>query len=252
MSEERAVKTSATPKQPIGGLAGITKHDDVTYAIRRLIVERQLGPNDRLPSERALAGVLGVSRPSVREALRQLEAMGVVQITARRGAYVAAEDTDAMSSTIRGWFEARRLKLAHLIEFRRALESATAAAAAKSHVEADLSDMKADIDSMMIAVMSKDPLAFAQADEAFHDHVAAASQNPLFSAMLESIADVLRVFREAACRLGQRILIQSMEDHRAVYEAIARGDESGASEAMVRHIVDTAVDFHIVAREEVS
>jgi GntR family transcriptional regulator, transcriptional repressor for pyruvate dehydrogenase complex len=238
--------------RPTDRLATATKFDDVTYAIRRLIAERRLGPNDRLPSERALADLLAVSRTSVREAFRRLEAMGLIQTTARQGAFVAAGNTDAMSSTIRGWFEARQLKLAHLIEFRRALESAAAAAAAKSHIPADLANMESDLLEMHAAAARNDPVRFAQADEAFHNHVAAASHNPLFSAMLETVADLLRVFREAASRLGPQILARSLADHRGIYEAIAISDEGAASAAMVRHIVDTAVDFHIVAREEVS
>lgn len=227
-----------------------TVADEAAYRLRRLLVERRLGPDDKLPSERELTDIFGVSRTSVRAALKELEATGIVSISARRGAFVARDGSGGLETSIRGWFEANRLSLPHLIEFRRALEPAAAAAAAKRRTEQDLEEMATQIAAMRAASAAGDALAYAAADAAFHNRIATASQNPLFSVMLQSLAGPLRVFREGAARLGSSMLTRSLSDHAAIDEAIRAHDDAAATEAMLRHIVETNVDFHIVAHEE--
>lgn len=227
-----------------------TVADEAAYRLRRLVVERRLGADDKLPSERELTEILGVSRTSVRAALKEMEAIGLVSISARRGAFVARDQSGGLGLSLRGLLETNRLSLPHLIEFRRAIEPAAAGAAAKRRTQDDLDEMAAQIAAMQLAVAAGDPLAYAAADAAFHNRIAAASQNPLFSVMLQSLAGPLRAFREGVARIGAQILTRSLSDHIAIDEAIRSSDDVAAIEAMLTHVVETNVDFHIVAREE--
>lgn len=225
---------------------------DAAYQIRRLIVRRGLGPDDRLPSERQLAGILGISRTSVRAALKELEAIGLLVISPARGAFVSGNTSAGIQASIRGWLEANRLSLPEVIECRRAIEPAAAESAARRRAAEDLTLLRSQLDEMAAAIESDDPQRFSDADTLFHAGVAQASGNRLFVAMLDSIAEAIRIYREAAVRLGTGLLLRSLHDHTAVYDGIVAGDAGRARDAMLHHIVETAVDFHVVAREELT
>jgi GntR family transcriptional repressor for pyruvate dehydrogenase complex len=225
---------------------------DAAYQIRRLIVSRGLAPGDRLPSERELTTILGVSRTSVRSALTELEAIGLLEISPARGAFVSSDGSAGIQISIRGWLEANRLSLPELIECRRAIESAAAELAAKRRDAADLEAMRALLDEMSAAIEYEDPQRFSEADTQFHGRIGAASNNRLFVAVLDSIAEAIRTYREATARLGTPLLVRSLRDHTAVYDAIVQSDGPAARDAMLHHIVETAIDFHVVAREELA
>ena len=96
----------------------------------------------------------------------------------------------------------------------------------------NLDEMAAQIAAMQLAAAAGDPLAYAAADAAFHNRIAAASQNPLFSVMLQSLAGPLRAFREGVARIGAPMLTRSLSDHIAIDEAIRSSDDVAAIEAM--------------------
>jgi GntR family transcriptional repressor for pyruvate dehydrogenase complex len=231
-----------TPQVPIAA--------ETAYRIRRLIAERGLKPGDKLPSERELTKILGVSRTSVRSALKELEATGIAEISAARGTFVAQDGAKSIVTSIQGWFEANRLSLLELIEFRRALEPAVAAAAALHRGEADLHMLTELVETMRRATGSNDALEFSRADNAFHRQIAVASRNRLFLLMTDATGETLRLYREAAARLGPAMLRRSLQDHEAILNAIVAADPDAARDAMLRHIVETVIDFHIVSREE--
>lgn len=235
---------------PRGNPVAKSVTDEAAYQLRRLLVERGLTAGDRLPSERELTLILNASRTSVRAALKQLEAAGILTVSSRRGAYVNGDSTASITSSIRSWFETRRLTLPQLIEFRRALEPAAAASAARRRSDEDLIDMAMQLETMTRAHVDNAPAAFSAADEAFHHRIALASRNPLFSGMLESVGEVIRAYREATARLGRPLLMRSLDDHNKIFEAIQAGDEERAAGEMLHHIVETAVDFHVVAAED--
>jgi GntR family transcriptional repressor for pyruvate dehydrogenase complex len=225
---------------------------ETAYQIRRLIAERGLGPGDKLPSERELTRLLGVSRTSVRSALKELQAMGIAEISAARGTFVARDGSPSIVSSFRSLFEANRLSLLELIEFRRALEPAVAAAAALHRSDADLQILAELIEAMRRSAASNDAVVFSAADNAFHRQIAVASRNRLFLPMTDATGETLRVYREAAARLGPAMLRRSLQDHEAIAKAIAGQDPDGARAAMIHHIVETVIDFHIVSPEEIA
>ena len=223
---------------------------ETAYRIRRLIAERGLRPGDKLPSERELTRILGVSRTSIRSALKELEATGITEISAARGTFVAQDTSRGFVSSMQGWFEANRLSMVELIEFRRALEPAIASAAAVHRTQDDLENLAGHIEMMRNAQRSNNSPSYSTADNAFHRQIAAASKNRLFVIMTDATGETLRVYREAAARLGRAMLKRSLQDHEMIYTAIAEGSPDSARDAMLRHIVETVVDFHIVSRED--
>ena len=221
-----------------------------SYRIRRLIAEQDLRPGDRLPSERELAERLEVSRTSVRAALAELRAIGLLDVRSKSGVYVAADGNGAILTSMRAWFEDNQFHVSQLVEFREAIEPAAARAAARRRTPEDLHAMQTQLDMMGGAVRENDHLRFAEGDAEFHGLIASASKNPLFVVMTESLSAALRVYRGAAARLGVEMLRRSLADHKAVYDAIDTGEPDAAADAMVRHIVETAVDFRLLSRQE--
>lgn len=223
---------------------------EAAYLIRRMIAERKLAPGDRLPSERELTQLLGVSRTSVRAALQELQAIGILEVNATRGTFVAADGSRAIVASINGWFEANLISLPELIEFRRAIEPAIAATAARNRSDEDLRLLHEQIETMARATAANDAALYAKADSLFHRQIAAASQNNLFLLLTDAVGEITRTYREAAARLGPALLKRSLEDHLAVYEGLRQGDPDTAHQAMLRHIVETVIDFNIVSRDE--
>jgi len=251
MESDTTDETVTAPSAAPHATPRVTVAAEAAYRVRRLIAERGLAPGDKIPSERDLALALGMSRTSVRAALAELQAIGILDISPRRGAFVSRDGAGGILTSIRGWFEANRLSLPEIVEFRRAIEPAAAAAAARHRDDADLAFLEAQLRSMTESAARNEPMAYGAADTAFHRRIATASRNRLFVVMMDSLAETLRIYREAALRLGVSMQLRALEDHRAIFDAIRRGDAEEAQQAMLRHIVDTLVDFRIIAREEI-
>jgi GntR family transcriptional repressor for pyruvate dehydrogenase complex len=223
---------------------------EAAYRIRRLIAERKLGHGDRLPSERELAQILGVSRTSVRAALKELQATGIIEVSATRGTFVSADGSRAIVASMQGWFEANLVRLPELVEFRRAIEPPIASIAARNRTDEDLTQLQLQLETMATAAATNDAALYSGADTLFHQQIAVASRNNLFLLMTAAVGEITRTYREAAARLGPAMLKRSYEDHVVILRSLEDGDPEEAHQAMLRHIVETVVDFDIVSRDE--
>lgn len=197
-------------------------HAAVAQRLRRSIALGVVLPGERLPSERTLAERLGVSRVTVREALRVLQGEGL--IVTRRGGNGGAVVTPCERSPLRG-------QLDEVFEFRLAVETMAARLAAERRGEEALDRLRACQQALLA---SGDVGTFRRADSAFHLAVAGASGNPMLRRAIEdarAIAfDVLdahpfRVRRESSAR-----------GHAAIVAAIGERDDEGAAAAMSAHL----------------
>jgi GntR family transcriptional regulator, transcriptional repressor for pyruvate dehydrogenase complex len=202
--------------------------------IRTLIRSGEFQAGARLPPERDLAKQLGVSRPSVREALIALEVEGLVEVRIGSGIYVlanatptgeAANETDAPS----GPFE--------LLRARYVVESECAALAAKSAKKAQLEAIEAAlVDMEREHLDGRQPLA---ADRAFHLRIAEATGNGALVHVIKTLWDERTgpLYRQLEHHYDNPALWQSaMDEHRAVVKAIAAHDAVAAKSAMQRHL----------------
>src|SRR3712207_613740 len=125
--------------------------DDVVAQIRSAILGRRFQPGDRLPTERELAQQFGVSRVTVRDPLRRLEASGLsrVKVGGQGGPYVAEPDISLLSESLSTHMQLRGATFEELAEARLALETTAARLAAERATEADLAALKAAIDGPM-------------------------------------------------------------------------------------------------------
>ncbi|MEU7892297.1 FCD domain-containing protein [Nonomuraea sp. NPDC049152] len=182
----------------------------------------------RIPGERALAEEFGVSRPVLREALRDLQARGFLSVEPGRGTFVRSARPASVDLLAREGLVTAR----HLIVARRMLECETAALAAVHHTREDAARM-----AEPLAALKASPNAAAGAvlDVAFHEAVAAAAGNPVLRIMFGSIRALVRgvVLRSLTDRVIRR---EGVPQHDEILTAVLDRDASAARAAMAEHL----------------
>lgn len=205
----------------------------VVSHVRGLLDRGQLKAGDRLPSERELARRLGVSRPSLRAGLRSLAVMGIVQIRPGAGSFIAG-GPPAFGTTALGFQAALHgFSRDQMFQARQALEVAVAGLAAEQARPEDLIAVSDEATGMFASL--DDPQAFLEHDIAFHEAVAAASGNPILSALVHMVAEQFRELRRRTIDHA-RDLKQAADEHRAIYLALRAHDAERARRAMRDHL----------------
>ncbi|WP_299305945.1 FadR/GntR family transcriptional regulator [uncultured Brachybacterium sp.] len=232
---------SGTPGAAWRPVARSSTHRLVIDAIEDQIMTGALAVGDPLPPERELASRLQVSRAGVREAIRVLEAYGVLrsEVGSGRGAgtFVSALPSAALEQFLRLHVALSNFRLQEVIETRILLERASASLAAEranAEVLAELERLLAVMDAP--GVSRED---FNDADTAFHVAIAQAGGNALFSDMTAAIRASLRApIMEAFTKVAQWEDIAGMlrEQHHAIFQAISRGHAEEAAELTAAHI----------------
>jgi DNA-binding FadR family transcriptional regulator len=204
----------------------------VADRLRRSIALGIVLPGEKLPSERALAEALGVSRVTVREALRVLQGEGVI-VTKRGGAggaVITARDRTA--EHLRSDSDKTRPQVAQVFEFRLAVETMASRLAAERRTDEDLAQF-AECQTALLE--SRDIGDFRRADMAFHLAIADASGNAMLRQAIEDARAATFEWFDVVRR--PRILRESSATgHGAVIEAIKQQDGDAASEAMAEHL----------------
>lgn len=204
--------------------------DTVMNAVRDAILTGRFLPGDRLPSERELADSLSVSRTSVRSAIGLLRAEGY--LVSERGAYGGHRVASLKMPARQAMQDAKRRieEYHHLMDFRDAIECASARAAAAHRTRSDILKIKTALRDLK---RSADPFRFKKADSDFHLAVAEASRNPFF---VRAIADTrARVFLLVG-DFDDVVLETTYEAHAAVAKAIEARAPDEAEAAMRAHI----------------
>jgi len=232
---------NATPSwQPVQRLR---THEQVLAAVEDQIARGNLRPGDRLPGERELAELLGVSRPSVREALRVLEWMGVVVAGVGSGkdagSVITGRPSEALSRLLRLHLALSNFNLDEVVGTRIALESAAVEAAA-SHASAEsIADLENILDRM--ADPGLEPHEFNELDTDFHVTMALASGNKLLGELMQALRDAVhQVMVQAFERLPDwRDRARSLQaEHRKILTAVTNHDAPAARAAASSHIED--------------
>jgi GntR family transcriptional repressor for pyruvate dehydrogenase complex len=207
--------------------------DRIADRIEQLIEDGRLKWNEQLPSEREMARLLGVSRPAVREAVKSLEARGLLVVRHGRGVFVNGDRGDAVRSRL----AALEVNLEELFAMRGVLEGAAAAWAAAS-----INPMKSAVlkraFSAERAARNASPVDFARLaklDAAFHLRVVEVAENRFLHQTLGVLQEMLASGMETSLALPER-LKESGLDHKTILGAILAGDVDGARTAAVNHI----------------
>jgi GntR family transcriptional repressor for pyruvate dehydrogenase complex len=198
-----------------------------------LISERQLRPGDRLPAERELAATMQVSRPSLREALRALAMVNVVEIRRGSGTYVTSLKPELLVEHLDFVFALDDSTFAELLEARQMLEPSIAATAAQRANEGDLARLCACINTAAAAV--DDPEAFLQADLDLHAAITTAAHNQIVAHFMASLTRLGMASRSRTVALPG-VRARSLGDHQALVDALLRRDSAAAAAIMHEHL----------------
>jgi DNA-binding FadR family transcriptional regulator len=209
------------------------------------IVEGEFGPGDTLPGEQELVARHDVSRMTVREAVKTLEAMGVARIERGRGTFVNPLNRwTSMEAVLRATSNGENDDAAslQLIELRRMLEAGAAELAAARISAEDLAAVREHLLAMESSHAKNDVGRFVEADLAFHDVILHASGNIFLAVLFEPLSRILAQRRTQTSRIVQ-IQANAIEAHRAIVEALEAGDPHGARVAMDNHMSQTLNDL---------
>lgn len=211
----------------------------VVRQIELLILRGILRPGERLPSERELSDRLGVSRPSLREALAELQARGLVTSRAGAGIFVAESLSAVFPPALSRLFSAHDEALFDYIDFRRDMEGLAAERAARYGSDTDLRVIDAVFAKMEAAHSRRNPETEAALDAEFHMAIIEASHNVIMLHMMRSMFGLLKagVFYNRQVMFKQRMTRAALLDqHRAINEALQARDPAGARAAVERHL----------------
>ncbi|HPD91292.1 MAG: FCD domain-containing protein [Rhodobacter sp.] len=228
----------------------------VVRQIELLILRGLLRPGERLPSERELAERMGVSRPSLREAIAELQAKGLLISRAGSGVFVADMLGSAFSEALITLFGAHDEAVFDYVSFRRDLEGMAAERAARFGSGTDLKVIDAVFRKMEAAHSKKNPADEAALDAEFHLAIIEASHNIIMLHMLRAMFDLLKegVFYNRQQMYRQRTTRdQLLDQHRAINAAIQARDPvaaRAAAEAHMSYVEQALADVRKADRNE--
>ena len=204
--------------------------------IRRLIDDGRMAPGERLPGERELCQLLGISRVSLREAIRVLESMGYVEVKPGRGTF-ARDPARAAASVLEGWLREHTDLVRQLFELRLLVEPGLAAMAARRRDPALLPALAATVEALAAADAVGDTSQAIAADAEFHHILAHATGNSIIDGLMGQLMHVLGEERRASLQIPGQVE-RALVGHRTILAAVAAGDEPAAQQAMRRHLED--------------
>ncbi len=218
--------------------------EKVAKQIRKAISDGVFKMGDRLPSERELAEQMGVSRPSVREAIQMLELRGMLETIHGGGSIIKNIAEQDIQKPIEMFLKEDRQRVLELTEVRAAMEAWAARKAATNRTEEELErilsyllEMEQDFEARRIR---------SEVDFKFHTEIAAATHNTIFVHLMDSIYQLLnysvKIHREEvfATREGQETILNH---HRKVYRAIRDMDPDAGEAAMNEHLQFVVIEF---------
>ena len=226
----------------------------VVKQIELLILRGILRPGERLPSERELSDRFGVSRPSLREAIAELQASGLLAAKANAGIFVANVLGASFSPALTRLFASHDTAVFDYLDFRRDMEGLAAERAARLASDTDLAVVNEVFQRMEVAHQKRDPTDEAKIDADFHLAIIEASHNVVMLHMMRSMYELLRegVFYNRQIMFQQRITRTNLLDqHRAINTALQARDPEGARQAIETHIdyVEAALKDHRKSEE---
>ncbi|MEU0239046.1 FadR/GntR family transcriptional regulator [Nocardiopsis sp. NPDC006198] len=204
----------------------------VTRKLIRLLSSGQVSPGQRLPAERVLADELGVNRPTVREAIRSLAFLGLVEVRRGSGTYYLGPSNDLLYRLFETGLITGERKARDMLQARAHLEVLLAGLAAEQANDNDVAVLADRLEQMRVS----SPEGFPEADVRFHLAIAEAARNSTLRDMLRGLRTIMQhgwVGRTVQAAATIRIAYQ---DHVPIFEAIERRDPAAAREAMSQHM----------------
>jgi GntR family transcriptional regulator, transcriptional repressor for pyruvate dehydrogenase complex len=211
----------------------VRRYEQVAEQIRRLISDGALKPGDLLPPERELVAKLGVGRSSIRDAVRTLEVMGILEPRQGHGTVVRDLSADALVVPLSLVLTRKRELVTELLDVRRMIEPGLAARAAKNATAEEIAHMAAILERHEAKLLRGEEAIDEDSD--FHYAIALAARNSVVLRVLDVLMDLLRESRSRSLQVPGRPQ-RSFDGHRRILRALQKRDAKGAEAAVRRHL----------------
>ena len=216
--------------------------DSIVEEIKNKIINGEFKDGDMLESQDMMAKSMNISRPSLREALRRLQLMGLIDFQHGRGTFVKTLQPKDYMSPISAFLPIDRKSAYELLEARLFLESAAAALAAQKATDTDIRALADALDKMQMAADDLNVEEFAKLDVKFHLLIAKGCRNRI----MYQVVDILRgLLRKLVMRVFDKnrdqlkiTFAQTMDYHRQIFEAVKSREATEARRIMEAHIKD--------------
>jgi GntR family transcriptional regulator, transcriptional repressor for pyruvate dehydrogenase complex len=217
-------------------------YQEIVAQITQLIAEGKLSIGDRLPPERELMDTLSVSRASLREALKALELMGLIEVRHGEGSFIKGVSIEALINPMASALVLEDAAILEIVEARELLETQIAALAARRATPQSIEKARVAVEKFQMALEANGTWEMNQADAEFHLAIAEASGNDLLVRMMSGITDILARTRRRTILLPD-MPRRSLDGHRRILAAVEAGDGDGASMAMKDHLDNIRTRF---------
>jgi len=207
-------------------------YEEVARQIQNHIFEH-LKPGDVLPPERELAQKFGVSRGSVREAIRSLELIGLLEPRQGMGTVVCEPSAEALANPLAAVLVQKRKLVGELLDVRKIIEPPLARRAAQHATAAQLAEMEQVLERQRERVQRGEMAV--EEDSEFHYRIAQAADNSVMLRMVDVLMDMLRETRQRSLQTRGRPQ-KSLASHQRILAALKRHDPVASQSAMLRHL----------------
>jgi GntR family transcriptional repressor for pyruvate dehydrogenase complex len=207
--------------------------EGIVTQLLSMIREKQLRSGDKLPPERELAVMMDVSRPSLREALRTLSIMGIIELRHGSGIYITALEPARLVAHLDFVFSLDDSTYLQLFETRKALEPPICALAAQRITEQELAQLEECLARSRLGLT--DYAAYLQADLDLHEIITNAASNPLLQRFMNSLRSLGKASRARTATLPG-VVEQTIQDHLNIIQALRTHQPPAAHLAMLVHL----------------
>lgn len=223
-------------------VGGSAKKGNINQLLKRLtmyfaeqLFEKRLKKGDKIESDRVLAARLGVGRSAIREALKVLDVLGMIDIRPGQGTYVSNNEANFFIIPLSWSLFLNGSQIDSIVEVRNLLEVKAAALAAECRDEESLNKLYDISHRIHNAYIEKDFKEFLNADLEFHICIAECSCNQVIYSMIQTISNLMRHVSGSGM-VDEKQLQEIYDEHQKIYGLILASDAKGASEAMQEHL----------------
>jgi GntR family transcriptional repressor for pyruvate dehydrogenase complex len=221
--------------------------EDIIARLLTMIKEGQLQPGTKLPPERELAEAMQVSRPSLREALRALSIMNVIEIRQGDGTYITSLEPELLVEHLDFVFSLSDSTIIELFEARKIVEVGLAAMAAQRITDEEIATLEESLANSIENV--QDHTLFLKADVELHETIVEAARNLFLKRFMGSIYNLGHASRARTVEIPG-VVEQVVEDHRAIVNALKVRDPERARQAMLQHLNNVEARLLMLAEQE--
>lgn len=227
-----------------------TLTDAIVEAIQNQIIEGKLKPGEQLPSEKELCEIFDVGRSSVREALKALTLVGLLE-KRKEGTFVTSSFSPVFKTPISNKLILKQVSQRDLLEARKVLEVQLVGLSANRATKEDLSIMESLLQEMNEKYKAGLNPEFIQCDVRYHLAIAESAQNEVLLSLMQAVKELLTDFQNEIIS-SPWIFKEAQKLHRLIFEAICERDENKAQKLMLKHLEDAERAYNEVVSQNMN